>query len=543
MTRHSGERPTPAGNAGDQGAGTPLPEVRAANGGAAGGDIFPPAFGHVWPVGETAEPGQRAGRNAGQTPDPTPAPTASEPPLIDTAFVPVRAEETQVPDPYAFDPRDYEAALPRPAPLDAEQFMPVLRPPQFAELLGDLTGQLQLVGDDATRAALTTRGRLLRLNLEQYTVNFEVTRQTLTRVLAETGVGVRDAWTRQQEHLRFMNAASGGVERDYVTAGRQIEQAREERFDTLSRYGARPDTPDAEALYQQLALGQLAQEGQPIRPPEEKSGSKRVFNGFAVFSKFFVGVISGVSINLLFNPESRLYLTLIALTAGVMFSVLLLWLVDELSYRAKVAQFTARMGRPWQYITGIALVSAIYLGVEGFLNWDGILRVTQEIAANAAQQGQLTDLSAGGDAPSAPAHWSLLAFTLGLVSMAVGAAVIQGRERARTVLERERLAARVAALKAGQEHAPAARAADHVAYLEDARGRLAPPRDVTSPDHARLNERVLGHWEQERDAQVQNLSAAIVRDARQLQDALEDFAAQVLEARFPKPRRGLFRGA
>ncbi|GAA0519449.1 hypothetical protein [Deinococcus depolymerans] len=438
-----------------------------------------------------------------------------------------------------FDPRLYEAALPRPEPLSAESFLPVLHPQQFAELLGDLRGELSLIPDEATRAALNSRARLLHLNVEGYRVNHAQARAALTRVLAETGVGVRTSWGRQQEHLAFMNAASSSVERDYEAATAAIEQARAERFDALIASGARPDTTSAEDLYTQQAVMTLAREGHAVRPPEQRSGSKRVFNAFAVFSKFFVGIISGVSINLLFNPESRLYLTLIALTAGVMFSVLLLWLVDELAYRAKLAPGTPGMAHPRAYTGGILAVTALYLGVEGFLNWDGILRVTAEIAANAAQQGQLTDLSAAPEQSGAPQHWSLLTFTLALVGMAAGAALMQGRERARAVLERERLAARVAQLKAQGALGAAARATDHVAYLELARDRLAPPRDVTSPDHARLNERVLHHWEQERDAQVQAISARLRGEAQELQAILEDFAAQVQAARFPRPRRGL----
>ncbi|MDB5046799.1 MAG: hypothetical protein JWQ08_2849, partial [Deinococcus sp.] len=329
----------------------------------------------------------------------------------------------------------YEAALPRPDPLSAEQFMPVLPPDQYATFLNDLKDELTLVADPPARSLLTKRARILALNVEQYRVNHALARQTLTRVLAETGVGVRDSWARQDEHLRFMNAASGGVEHEYTRATEAIEQARQLRFDALAEYGAQPDTLSAEGFYQQQALADLAREGHPIRPPEQQTGSKRVFNGFAVFSKFFVGVISGVSINLLFNPESRLYLTVIALTAGIMFSVLLLWLVDELAYRAKMAVSTPGMGRPAAYIGGILAVSVLYLGVEGYLNWDGILRVTQQIAANAAQQGQLTDLSTTTDTNAVPQHWSLLAFTMSLVAMAVGAALLQGRERARTVLE------------------------------------------------------------------------------------------------------------
>ncbi|WP_235610470.1 hypothetical protein [Deinococcus aerius] len=125
--------------------------------------------------------------------------------------------------------------------------------------------------------------------------------------------------------------------------------------------------------------------------------------------------------------------------------------------------------------------------------------------------------------------------------MAASAALLQGRERARALLERERLSARVAGLKASREYADAARATDAVAYLEAARDRLEPPRDVTSPDHARLNERVLNHWEQERDTRVQTLGADLVRDARQLQDALEEFAGQVQSAQHPQKRPGLLR--
>ncbi|WP_244944475.1 hypothetical protein [Deinococcus metallilatus] len=438
-------------------------------------------------------------------------------------------------------PGEYEAALPHPDPLTAEQFMPVLPPDHFAAFLEELTRELPLVGDDAARGALTTRARVLRLNVEQYRVNYAAARAGLTRVLAETGAGVRESWARQEAHLRFMNEAGGNVEREYTQATEQIEEARQARFDVLTLHGARPDTHSAESFYQQQALADLAREGHPLRPPETQTGSKRVFNAFAVFSKFFVGLLSGVSINLLFNPESRLYLTLIALTAGVMFSVLLLWLVEELAYRAKLAQKTPGMARPAGYIAGIVGVTLLYLGVEGYLNWDGILRVTQQIAANAAQQSQLTDLSTAGDTNAVPQHWSLLAFTLALVGMAAAAALLQGRERARGVLERERLAARVAQLKQTRDYAEVARAADAVAYLEAARDRLAPPRDVTGPDHARLNERVLNHWEQERETQVQTIGAGLVRDARHLQDALEEFARQVQAAQHPQRRTGLLR--
>ncbi len=441
-------------------------------------------------------------------------------------------------DPGAFDLSSYAAALPRPEALSAEQFLPVLRPGQFSELLEDLSDELQLVPDEAARSALTSRARILRLNVDQYRINYDAARTTLDRVLAETGVGVRGSWARQQDHLNFMNSASGDVEREYLRATEEIEAARQDRFEALSRYGVRPDVNSAEGFYHEQALAELAREGHALRPPEGRSGSKKVFNAFAVFSKFFVGIISGVSINLLFNPESRLYMTVIALTAGIMFSVLLLWLVDELAYRAKLATRTQGMARPIAYIGGIVAVTALYLGVEGYLNWDGILRVTQQIAANAAQQGQLTDLSAASDTPAEPQHWSLLTFTLALVSMAAGAALIQGRERARILLERERLASKVAELKVEGRYADAARATDHVTYLEMARDRLAPPRDVTSPDHARLNERVLNHWEQERDGQVQSIAADLVREARAVQDALEAFAQDLTGAKHPQTRRG-----
>ncbi len=440
-------------------------------------------------------------------------------------------------DPGTFDLASYGAALPRPEALSAEQFLPVLTPAHFAELLDDLRGELQLVPDEAARSALTSRARILRLNVEQYRINFETARVTVNRVLAETGVGVRGSWARQQDHLNFMNAASGDVEREYLRATEEIERARQQRFEALTSSGVPVDVDSAEAFYQEQALAELAREGHALRPPEGRSGSKKVFNAFAVFSKFFVGIISGVSINLLFNPESRLYMTIIALTAGIMFSVLLLWLVDELAYRAKLAARTPGMARPGAYIGGILAVTALYLGVEGYLNWDGILRVTQQIAANAAQQGQLTDLNALPDTPTEPQHWSLLVFTLALVSMAAGAALIQGRERARALLERERLAAKVADLKADGKLAAVARAADHVSYLEMARDRLAPPRDVTSPEHARLNERVLNHWEQEREGQIQSVAAELVREARAVQDALEAFAQDLTGARHPQERR------
>ena len=189
-------------------------------------------------------------------------------------------------------------------------------------------------------------------------------------------------------------------------------------------------------------------------------------------------------------------------------------------------------------------MSALYLSVEGYLNWDGILRVTQQLAANAAQSSILQDLSAAGsDVPITPQHWSLLAFTVALVSMAIGAALIQGRNRAHHQLEAERLLGRVAQLKASGQLREAARATDLPALLEDARDRIQPPRDISSPRHAKLNERVLDWWEQERDSQISELSSAAVKGARALQKQLETLAQDVQQARFPQARRwfsGLF---
>ncbi|WP_420593749.1 hypothetical protein [Deinococcus sp.] len=431
--------------------------------------------------------------------------------------------------------------LPTPAPLSAEQFMPVLPPAELEAYLRDVRSDLQLVEDEAVRAELGRRARVLDLNLRQYGVNYAVTHAALTRALAETGVGVRDSWSRQEQHLRFMNESSSASERAYTQASEALEQAKQQRFEALLSQGARPDTRDAADLYNQAALAALATEGQPHRPELDKSFSERAFSFFAVASKFFVGLLSGVSINLLFNPDSRLYLTIIALSAGVMFSVLLLWLIEELAYRARLSPSRRAAATP---ITAIVLVSALYLGVEGYLNWDGILRVTQQIAANAAQSGVLQDLSVpGSDLPVTPQHWSLLAFTVALVGMAVGAALVQGQGRAHHQLEDERLRRKVAQLKASGELVPAARATDLPALLEDARDQIAPPRDIGSPRHAKLNERVLNWWEQERDSQIGELGNAIVAQAQELQKRLETLAQDVQRARFPKVRRrfaGLF---
>ncbi|MFC6665063.1 hypothetical protein ACFP9V_06625 [Deinococcus radiopugnans] len=60
---------------------------------------------------------------------------------------------------------------------------------------------------------------------------------------------------------------------------------------------------------------------------------------------------------------------------------------------------------------------------------------------------------------------------------------------------------------------------------------------MTSPEHARLNERVLNHWEQEREGQIQSVAAELVREARAVQDALEAFARELTEASHPQERR------
>lgn len=430
--------------------------------------------------------------------------------------------------------------LPAPAPLQPEQFMPVLLPATLAAYLRESAQDLLSLDDEAVRSELRRRARVLELRVEQYAVNYAATYAELSRALAETGAGVRDSWVRQEEHLRNRHEITSGSERAYLEATQALNTAEQGRFEALSRLGVRPDTRTSADLYTQLAIQQLAADGRPYRPAQRRSLSAQLFGFFATFSKFFVGLLSGVSINLLFNPDSRLYLTVIALVAGVTLSVLLLWLVEELSYRARIG-----LGKSaYTSIAFIVLVAALYLGVEGFLNWDGILRVTQQLAADAASSGTLTDLSTAPDTQAAPPqHWSLLAFTLGLVSMAVGAAVVQGNNRAGLQLEHERLESQIARLKQRPDLQEAARAAEMPALLHEARSRITPAQDVTNPKHARINEQVLNWWEKERDERVGELSRAIVREAAELQAMLEALGSDIQAARFPKPRRkvaGLF---
>ncbi|WP_225429855.1 hypothetical protein [Deinococcus detaillensis] len=429
------------------------------------------------------------------------------------------------------------AALPTPEALSAQQFMPVLPPAELETYLSDVQRDIQLIDDEAQRSDLLRRARVLDLGVRQYEVNYNVTYAALTRALAETGVGVRQSWSRQEQHLKFMNDSSSASERAYTQATEAIEQATQQRFDALIEQGVSPYTRDADDLYGQAALASLAKDGQPYRPEPDKSLSAKAFSFFAVFSKFFVGLISGISINLLFNPDNLLYMTIIALSAGVMFSVLLLWLLEELAYRTQLSKNRRSAA---SLVTAILLISSLYLVVEGYLNWDGILRVTQQLAANAAQSSTLQDLSSpSSDVPTTPQHWSLLAFTVSLVSMAIGAALIQGRNRAHHQQEDERLSRRVADLKTSGDLRSAAHATTLPALLEDARSRIQPPRDISSPKHAKLNERVLNWWEKERDTQISELSSAIVSEAQGLQKALETLAQDVQRSRFPKTRRGL----
>lgn len=428
-------------------------------------------------------------------------------------------------------------ALPPPAPLAPEQYMPALPPARFLEYLRAAESETQLLADAALRSDLQRRARTLGLRLDQYAVNYEAAAAALSRALAETGAGVRDSWARQEDHLRRREALSSSGEQAQLDAAQALRDAEQRRFETLSRLGVRAETRTAADLYTQLAVQALAAAGRPFRPAQQRSLSAQIFGMFATFSKFFVGLLSGVSINLLFNPDNRLYLTVIALCAGVLLSVLLLWLVEELSYRSRLKAGAAVYGP----IAFIVLVAALYLGVEGFLNWDGILRVTQQLAADAASSGVLTDLSQSAPEAAPPQHWSLLAFTLALVSMAVGSAIVQGRNRAGLQLERERLETQIALLKKDPACQEAARLTEWPALLEASLGRVPPPRPL-APTQARFNEQMLSWWEQERDSRVGELSRAIARESQEVQRALEQFASDVQRARFPARRKvaGLF---
>ncbi len=454
-------------------------------------------------------------------------------PMIDLEFVPDQSVKTGM--------TQHLPDLPDPAPLDPQHFMPVLPPSVLAEYLRESERELMLLDDEAQRSELRRRIRTLELRVERYAVRYDVTRAELSRALAETGAGVRDSWMRQEEHLRTRHAITSGTEKAYLDVSQALSKANQERFEALSRLGVRPDTRTSADLYTQLAIQQMAADGAPYRPAQRRSLSAQFFGFFATFSKFFVGVLSGVSINLLFNPDNRLYLTIIALVAGVTLSVLLLWLIEELSYRARISLSRSA----YASMASIVLIAALYLSVEGFLNWDGILRVTQQMAADAASAGMLTDLSTASDTPAGPPqHWSLLAFTLALVSMAVGAAVIQGRNRAGLQLEHERLESQIARLKQRADLQEAARATEMPALLEESLLRIQPSvPQVDTPKHLRLNEQVLNWWEKERDQRVSELSDAIIHEAQEVQGLLESLSSDIQRARFPKPSRkvaGLF---
>jgi hypothetical protein len=281
--------------------------------------------------------------------------------------------------------------------------------------LNTVTAQIERLPTDK-RQPFQTRDMSLKLELERYGNQYQQaqhrTRQTLgsePELLAST---------RSYQQLETVLGSHQNYVESLATVDQHIRNSHKARFDVLHKHGL-TEVRDSQEFYAVKAQDERLASGEasPLLPAQT-----RLKTAFLWISKVLVGVMSGVSLNMLFNPDGYELLTAAAMIVGVGLAVLMLDLVSSLAYRAKLAT------HPRYLLVLIAVVLA-YSITEAWLNYDGVISVSRAMAEMTANEGQLLGES---EPTSAPAHYSLLAFTLCLVWFSALFAALSGRDKALT---------------------------------------------------------------------------------------------------------------
>ena len=281
--------------------------------------------------------------------------------------------------------------------------------------LNTVTAQIERLPKEQAQP-FQTRALALKLELERYGHHYQQAQHRTKQTLGTEPELL--AVTRSYQQLDTVL----GTHQQYIEAVSVVDQhirnSHKARFDVLHKHGL-SEVRNSQEFYAVKAQNERLASGEtfPLVP-----SSSRLKSAFLWLSKILVGVMSGVSLNMLFNPEGYTVLTLAALLVGVGLAVLMLDLVASLAYRSKLSIHP-------RYTGALIAVVLVYSITEAWLNYDGVISVSRAMAEMTANEGQLLGES---EPTSAPAHYSLLAFTLCLVWFSALFAALSGRDKALT---------------------------------------------------------------------------------------------------------------
>lgn len=209
-----------------------------------------------------------------------------------------------------------------------------------------------------------------------------------------------------------------------VLLEKHIQSAHKRAFDLIHKHG-QSGAKNCDDFHQKKAKNDQLAKGESPKPlPPKPSLIKKVFFSPA---KISVGLASGVSLNMFFNPQDDKIIMAAAFLMAIGLGVFLLALAYSFSFRAK-----SEPEKAGKYHLATATITIFYLITEGWLNYDGVISLTQQAAMISASQtfGQASETA------HAPMHLSLLVFTFCLIIFAVLMSVLEGRDDGARALEK-----------------------------------------------------------------------------------------------------------
>lgn len=323
-------------------------------------------------------------------------------------------------------------------------------PEQLTNTLNIVEQEVQNCPPDKQKS-FKTRVLNIRMEINKYTNYYNQGQAYIQQLMNPTTPDEGEGETKSKSQNRTDSN---------ILLEQHIQASYKRAFDFLHRHGL-SKAKDAGDFHQQKAKNDQLAGGKAPKPlPPKPSLIKKAFFSPA---KVSVGLASGVSLNMFFNPNDDMTVKIAAFLIAIALGLFLLALVYTFFFRAKSEPEKAK-----KYHFSAAIVTLFYLVTEGWLNYDGVISLTQQAAMVAASQtfGQASEPA------HAPMHLSLLVFTFCLIIFAVIMSALEGRDDAVRALDKQDNDVAAAKLKNDQKLNKESAVIDESSFLESMRPKV-----------------------------------------------------------------------
>lgn len=222
--------------------------------------------------------------------------------------------------------------------------------------------------------------------------------------------------------------------------------AYEYRYGTQITSGLGHHIKTAHAYYRAMSLRFYIARNKPIKE-DGASKEQKMVRHVARSGKFVAGLVTGLSIDKMFNVDGTPLLMAASVFLGIAFNVTVLTTIEHLARK----HYHEQERRHLLLIVGLGVVA---LMTEAALNWQGLIAGIQFLNAQKALSGNLDAFTTPAADPPLP--WALMLFTLSFIGLFIVNAVLRGRDLGFFEDQQERLEKKAVELSEQEEHQRAA---------------------------------------------------------------------------------------